>query len=180
MGAGTISVVNAGSKDRYFVSTDPEKLDRDLVHRFLSERSHWARGIPEEVVDRAIDNSLCFGAYLPPYEGAHGGRGEEQVGFARVVTDQATFAYLDDFFVLDEHRGRGLAGRLLEAVLDHPEVRGLKSVWLLAGTPEARRVFERAGFGTPEPDRLQRWMTLPGDSRGFYLGEDAPARGGGR
>lgn len=146
-------------RDAYRVSTDPAKIDRELVHRFLSEESAWARGVPRRVVDRTIDYSLCFGIY----------RGEEQVGFARVITDRATFAYVDDVFVAAAHRRSGLAGRLVDAVLAHPELGGVKSWWLLADSEAAREFFERAGFRTPEPKRLSRWMTLPGGGRGFYL-----------
>lgn len=117
------------------------------------------RGAPRRVVDRAIDHSLCFGLYL----------GEEQVGFARVITDCATFAYVDDVFVVAAHRRGGLAGRLVDAMLSHPELESVKSWWLLAGSEAARRFFERAGFRAPEPERLRRWMTLPGGGRGFYV-----------
>ncbi|MDP9479804.1 MAG: GNAT family N-acetyltransferase [Actinomycetota bacterium] len=148
--------------DAYDVSTDPTRIDRALVHRFLSEESAWARGVPREVSNRAIDNSLCFGLY----------RGGEQVGFARVITDRATFAYVDDVFVVGPHRGKGLASRLVGAILSHPELRGVKSWWLLTGSGAARSLFERAGFRTPERERLERWMTLPGGGRGFYLRRD--------
>ncbi len=118
----------------YTVSTDRARLDVDLIHRFLSEESYWAPGIPRDVVERALDNSICFGAY----------RGEEQVAFAPVVTDRATFAYLADVFVLEEHRGRGLSGWLMEAVLSHPELQGLRR-WMLA-TADAHGLYERYGF----------------------------------
>ncbi len=152
--------------DGYVISTDPARIDRALVNRFLSEESAWARVIPREVVDRAIDNSLCFGVY----------QGEEQVAFARVVSDRATFAYVEDVFVVEDHRRKGLAAWLAEAILEHPELEGIKSWWLLAGSGGARRLFERIGFVTPEPERLDRWMTLPDGGRGFYLHE----RRGGR
>lgn len=154
-----MSGMQTQARDGYEVSTDPARVDRGLVHRFLSEESAWARGIPREVVDRAIDNSLCFGVYWDA----------KQVAFARVVTDYATFAYLDDVFVVEDHRRKGLAPQLIETVLGHPALEGIKSWWLLAGSEGARKLFERAGFSTPEPERLGRWMTLPGNSRGFYL-----------
>src|ERR1051325_12116354 len=102
-------------ENEVLISDDPARLDRPLIHRFLSERSYWAQGVPRDVVDRALDHSLCFGVY----------RGGLQAGFARVVTDFATFAWLADVFVLDEHRGRGLSKRLVAAVIAHPRLRGL-------------------------------------------------------
>lgn len=98
------------------ISTDPNRLDVDLIHRWLSEESYWAGGVSREIVARAIDNSLCFGVYL---EG-------QQVGLARVVTDRATFAWLDDVFILDSYRGRGYGKALIAAVVAHPELRGLR------------------------------------------------------
>src|SRR5688572_24815122 len=102
------------------ISTDKSLLDRELVHRFLSEESYWCPGVSREVVEKSIENSLCFGLY----------DGEEQVGFARVVTDAATFAYLGDVFVLSPYRGRGLGRRLLEAVMAHPDVQGVRRFML--------------------------------------------------
>jgi GNAT superfamily N-acetyltransferase len=124
------------------IDTDPRRLDRGVIHGFLCE-SYWAAGIPRDVVERSIENSLCFGVY-------ENGR---QVGFARLVTDRATFAYLADVFVLESHRGRGLAKHLMAAILAHPEVRGLRR-WLLA-TRDAHGLY--AGFGfraLPRPDRF--------------------------
>jgi GNAT superfamily N-acetyltransferase len=103
------------------------------VHGFLT-RSYWARGVPPDVVQRSIENSLVFGVY----------GGDEQVGFARVVTDRATFAYLADVFVLEGHRGRGLGKWLMEVVLAHPELQGLRR-WMLA-TADAHGLYRRYGF----------------------------------
>ena len=114
------------------VSTDPGRLDLDLIHGFLSQ-TYWARGIPRELVERALRNSICFGLY----------EGERQVGFARVVTDEATFAYLADVFVVESHRGRGLAKILIAAVVADPRLQGLRR-WMLA-TRDAHRLY--AGFG---------------------------------
>jgi GNAT superfamily N-acetyltransferase len=128
----------------YEISTDIERLDRALIHRFLHDDSYWARGIPREVMDRAIDNSLCFGLY------DDGGR---QVGFARAVTDRAAIAYLADVFVLEEHRGSGLGKRLIEAVMAHPDLQGLRRFFL--GTADAHALYERYGFRPPaEPGRM--------------------------
>lgn len=98
------------------VCDDKALLDLEMIHRFLSEESTWALGIPFEVVQRSIDNSICFGAY----------EGSRQVGFARVVTDRATFAYLADVFTVISHRGRGISRLLVEAVLAHPDLQNLR------------------------------------------------------
>jgi GNAT superfamily N-acetyltransferase len=113
-----------------------------LIHEFLSARSYWAAGQPLEVVRYSLENSLCFGLYEQ----------QRQVGFARVVTDRATFAWLADVFVLEEYRGRGLAKWLLACVMGHPALRGLGRV--LLGTRDAHGLYQRYGF-TPlaYPDR---------------------------
>jgi GNAT superfamily N-acetyltransferase len=118
----------------YEISSDPARLDIDLIHRFLSEESYWAKGRDRAIVERSIANSIPFGLYLD-------GR---QVGFARVVTDRATFAWLADVFVLPEHRGRGIGKRLVETVLTHPELQGMKR-WLL-GTADAHELYRRFGL----------------------------------
>jgi GNAT superfamily N-acetyltransferase len=121
----------------------------ELVWRFLSEESYWAFGIPRELVVRSIANSMVFGAYLP-------GRGEpkeRQIGFARVVTDQATFAYLADVFVLKPYRGQGIAKQLLIAIQAHPDLQGLRR-WMLA-TADAHALYEQFGFASPsKPQNL--------------------------
>ena len=120
-------------RDGYLISTDASMLDLEVVHGYLS-RSYWAAGVPEDVVRRSIENSLCFGVY----------RGEEQAGFARVVTDRATFAYLADVFVLEEHRGRGIGKWLVEVILSHPDLQGLRR-WMLA-TRDAHDLYRRYAF----------------------------------
>ena len=127
-------------REGYLVSTDPGRLNLGVIHSFL-KGSYWARGMPLEVVGRSVENSLCFGLY----------RGEEQVGFARVVTDRATFAYLADVFVLEGYRGRGLGKWLMEVVLSHPDLRDLRR-WMLA-TADAHGLYRGYGFrelGSPE------------------------------
>jgi GNAT superfamily N-acetyltransferase len=126
------------------ISTDRSRLDRALVHGFLCEESYWASGRAREVVERSIETSLCFGLY----------RGERQVGFARVVTDHCTFAWLADVFVIREEGGRGLGKRLIEAVLAHPELQDVPR-WLL-GTADAHSFYERYGFRSVAE---QRFMT---------------------
>ncbi len=129
----------------FTISTDRQRLDRETIHDFL-RNSYWAKGIPREVLDRSIDNALCFGIY----------ERERLVGFARVITDSATFAYLSDVFVLASHRGRGLSKWLLEVVMGHPDLQGLRR-WTLA-TRDAHGLYERFGFQrTARPDR---WMEI--------------------
>jgi GNAT superfamily N-acetyltransferase len=137
----------------YLVNSEPAWLDLELIHRFLSEHSYWARGIPRDVVARSIANSLCFGVYAFAKGAPDPAR--RQVGFARVATDRATFAYLADVFVLPEHRGRGLSKRLMEAVLAHPDLQGLRR-WMLA-TADAHELYRRYGFtALSQPDRFMQ------------------------
>ncbi len=117
----------------YLISTDEQRLDLDVVHGYLS-RSYWAAGIPREVVERSIRGSLCFGLY----------EGERQVGFARVITDEATFAYLGDVFVLEEHRGRGLGKWLVEVIASEPAFQGLRR--FLLATRDAHGLYAKLGF----------------------------------
>lgn len=122
-----------GSMPPYEVSTDPARLDVAAIHAFLTA-SYWSPGIPRATVERAIANSVCVGAYLDG----------QQVGFARMVTDQATFAYLADVYVLDDHRGRGLSTRMLESLMQRPELQGLRRMLLV--TRDAHGLYERFGF----------------------------------
>ena len=124
------------------VDDDPAKLDMDMIHGFLA-RTYWSPDIPRAVLERALANSLCFGVY-------EDGR---QVGFARVVTDRATFAYLADVFVLESHRRRGLSKRLVAEILGHPSLQGLRR-WLLV-TRDAQGLYGQFGF-TPlrSPERF--------------------------
>jgi GNAT superfamily N-acetyltransferase len=130
------------TRDGYTISDDRERVDREAVHRYLAQESYWAAGIEREVLDRALDGSLCFGLYAPD-----GG----PAGFARVVTDRATYGYLADVFVLAEHRGRGLGAWLVEVAVGHPELATLRR-WVLF-TADAHELYVRFGFGpaaTPE------------------------------
>src|SRR5207244_2874921 len=101
--------------EKYEISTDAARFDLDLIHNFLRS-SYWAHNIPREIVEKCIRNSLCFGAFAD-------GR---QVGFARAITDRATFAYLADIFIIPEYRGLGISKLMLRAILDHPDLRGLR------------------------------------------------------
>lgn len=117
----------------YLVSTDPSRLDLTAVYAYLS-RSYWSPGIPLDTVARALHGSLCFGLY----------QGEHQVGLARIITDSATFAYLCDVYVLEEHRGQGLAKWLMEVVLAHPALQGLRRFSLV--TRDGHELYQRFGF----------------------------------
>jgi GNAT superfamily N-acetyltransferase len=124
----------------YQIDTDPSRLDIALIHHFLANCSHWACGVPLDLLRRAIAHSLSFGLYC---DGA-------QIGFARVVTDQATFAYLADVFVVAEERNAGLGQWLVEAILAYPALEGLRR-WLLV-TKDARSLYLRCGFAELRPD----------------------------
>jgi GNAT superfamily N-acetyltransferase len=129
-------------RGQFLVTTDPARLDIDFIHGYLV-RSYWAEGIPRETVERSIANALCFGVY----------DGDQQVGFARVITDHATYAYLADVFVIESHRGRGLSKFLIECIVHHPELQGLRR-WTL-GTRDAHELYAKYGFKPlASPDRF--------------------------
>jgi GNAT superfamily N-acetyltransferase len=128
--------------DGYEISTDPARLDRDAIHAFL-RTAYWSPDVERDVVERSIDGSLPFGLYAPDGELA---------GFARAVTDGASFAWIADVFVLEPHRGRGLGVWLVENVLAHPEVRDVRRVML--GTADAHGLYERFGFRPPVEGRM--------------------------
>ena len=134
------------NEDEYEISTDKKRLDLVVIHDFLANESYWAKGIPLEVMKKSIDNSLCFGVY----------RQGRQVGFARVVTDYATTAYVGDVFILEAFRGRGLGKRLIKTIVNHPELEGLR-LWFL-GTKDAHELYRKFGFKrvaeTPIMERL--------------------------
>jgi len=128
----------------YLITTDRSRLNVESIHDFLSNTSYWPVGRSLEVVQRSIDNSLPFGIYLE----------RKQVGFARIVTDYATFAWIADAFILPEHRGRGLAKWLMEVVVAHPRLQGFRR-WVLS-TKDAHGLYERFGFR--KLNRPERWM----------------------
>jgi GNAT superfamily N-acetyltransferase len=136
-------------RDGYTISDDPERLDRDAIHRFLAT-AYWSPGIPRDVVERSIGGSLPFGLYAPD------GR---QVGFARAITDRATFCWIGDVFVLPGERGHGLGLWLMETVVAHPALQGLRR-WLLA-TRDAHELYRKIGFG--ELEEPGRFMVRSGD-----------------
>lgn len=132
-------------RGRFTISTDRARLDRARIREFLST-SYWAPGIPREVVDRSIEGSLCFGVY----------DGAAQVGFARVITDAATFAYVADVFVLESHRGQGLGLWLMETIRAHPSLQGLRR-WSLV-TRDAHALYRQVGF--TDVANPARWMEI--------------------
>ena len=125
----------------YTISTDKSRLDVDMIHRYLSEEAYWSRNIPRDLVERSIENSICFGAY----------DGQKQVGFARIVSDCATIGYIGDVFVLPSHRGRGISKQIMNAIREHPDLQRLRR-WHLV-TTDAHGLYEQFGFqkiGKPE------------------------------
>ena len=130
----------------YSISTDKSMLNLDVIHQYLAHESYWAKGLSMETLKRSVDNSMCFGIY---YE-------NNTCGFARVVTDKATFAYICDVFVLDAYRGRGLSKWLIQNIKEHEELSGLRR-WSLA-TVDAHGLYSQFGF---EPiTHAERWMAI--------------------
>jgi len=121
------------ASNQYQISTDRSRLDVTLIHDFLRS-SYWAQGIPRVVVERSIERSLCFGAFLD----------RQQVGFARVISDFAVIAYLADVFVVPEHRGRGISKLLMRAIVEHPDLQGLRRFMLV--TRDAHGLYTQFGF----------------------------------
>jgi GNAT superfamily N-acetyltransferase len=144
------------TKDEYEIDDDPERVDLDVVQGFLSG-SYWAEGVPRDVVERSVANSLNLGLY---YEGG-------QVGLTRAVTDRATFVWVADVFVLPEHRGRGLAHWMIETLLAHPDLAGMRRFML--ATSDAHQVYADCGF-TPLA-APGRFMEIHRSSRELYLTE---------
>jgi len=131
------------SQSGYLITDDRTRLDRPAIHRYLSTESYWAKGVSRETVDRSLDNSICLGVYSPV---------GEQVGLARIITDCATFAYLCDVFILENHRGQGLGKTLIQAVLSHPAIQTVRRMTL--ATHDAHGLY--AGFGfkpVAEPEK---------------------------
>ncbi|HRH40734.1 MAG TPA: GNAT family N-acetyltransferase [Pyrinomonadaceae bacterium] len=134
-------------RDKFEISTEKSRLQIDVIQRFLSEESYWAQNRTFEQTRTAIENSVCFGVY----------DADKQIGFARVISDFATFAYIGDVFVLSEYRGQGISKWLMETMLGHPDLQGLRR-WILA-TKDAHGLYSQYGFhGLKFPER---WMELP-------------------
>jgi len=137
------------TKNGFVISTDKLKLDVGTIHRYLCEESYWAKNIPKEVVEKSIAGSVCFGMYCR----------EEQIGFARVITDLATFGYLADVFIVEKFRGQGLSKWLMETILIHPGLQDFRR-WMLA-TKDAHGLYEKFGFKALEnPGRFMRYSTF--------------------
>ena len=136
-------------RDEFTISTDRAHLDLDVIWRYLHDESYWAAGIPRDLVERSVERSLNFGLFAG--EAGHGGT---QIGFSRVVTDHATFAWLCDVFVLPAYRGRGLATWLIETVTRHPDLQPQRTV--LLATRDAHALYERFGWRPVESGRLMR------------------------
>jgi GNAT superfamily N-acetyltransferase len=135
-------------KDGYLISTDRSKLDIVMIHQYLSQESYWAKNIPISVVQRSIEHSICFGLYYQ----------EQQIGFARVISDTATFAYLADVFILPAFRGNGLSKWMMTTIHAEPQLQGLRR-WLL-GTKDAHGLYLQFGW-KPIPEELaSRFMQL--------------------
>ncbi|MBD3670465.1 MAG: GNAT family N-acetyltransferase [Gammaproteobacteria bacterium] len=120
-------------RDSYRISDSRQELDLEMIHGFLCE-SYWAKGIPRTILEKSIDNSLCVGLY----------QHNKQIGFARLITDRATFAYLADVFILPKHRGQGLGKWFIRTILEHPDLQGLRRV--LLATKNAHGLYEQNGF----------------------------------
>jgi GNAT superfamily N-acetyltransferase len=141
----------------FSLTADRARIDVDAVHAFLS-RCFWAEGISKELVAKSIQHSLCFGVF----------DGHAQVGFARVVTDYSTYAYLCDVYVLDAYRGRGLGKWMMEFVMGHPDLQGLRRFQLV--TRDAHGLYTRFGFRPPDHPERQMEIFRPG----LYSGHPSP------
>jgi GNAT superfamily N-acetyltransferase len=139
--------MNEWRRSEFLISTDRARLDVGVIHDYLSNKSYWAKGRSVETVRRSIENSLAFGLY----------KGDEQIGFARVITDYATFAWLADVFVLEQFRGQGLGKWMVDCVISHPQLQGFRR-WVLA-TKDAHELYRPFGFA--ELSRPERWMERP-------------------
>jgi GNAT superfamily N-acetyltransferase len=139
-----LDVTSEWRRDDYLITTNKLRLNIDFIHGFLANTSYWAKGRSREQVERSIDNSLNFGVF----------KGDQQIGFARVVTDYSTFAWLADVFIIDDHRSRGVGIWLIEVVTSHPRLQGFRR-WLLA-TRDAHELYRRFGF--KELNEPKRWM----------------------
>lgn len=133
------------TKDGFSISMEKEKMDIDVIHSFLN-RTYWAEGISKEIIRRSIENSMCFGVF----------ENDKQVGFARMITDKATFAYLADVFIVEEYQGRGLSKLLMESIMSHPDLQGLRRMVL--ATKDAHGLYKQFGFTSLI--NVERWMHI--------------------
>lgn len=127
----------------YLFSVDKSKLQIDVIYNYLSKESYWAQNIPMEIVKKSAEGSLCFGVYL----------NTAQIGYARMITDKATFSYLADVFILDPHKGKGLSKQLMKFIMEHPDLQGLRRMAL--ATRDAHDLYKQFGFtALSAPDRM--------------------------
>ena len=133
------------------LSDKREDVDFKFVYGFLSERSMWAAGVGRSTQKKALDNSMCISAFIAG----------KQVGFARVVTDYATYAWIDDVFVDEAAQSQGVSHHLITTILEHRDLKSVASWWLSSSNPVARSLFEKHGFEVPDPKRLGKLMALP-------------------
>lgn len=149
-------------RDQFCISTDKSKLDIDAIHEFLSTKAYWCLNIPRETLASAIANSLCFGVYYD----------DKQIGFARVITDFSTIAYLGDVYILESYRGNGLSKWLMETIRSHPNLQGLRR-WILL-TRDAHTLYSQ--FGWKEISDPSKWMEI--HDKNVYSGDtkSTPAR----
>ena len=147
-------------QNEFCISTDKSKLDINIIHNYLCDESYWAKNIPVETVERSIEGSCCFGLYVKENSIS------KQIGFARVITDFATFGYLADVFIIETYRGKGLAKWMMEMIMKHPEMQGLRG-WLLA-TKDAHALYAKFGFSLLENTgrfmRLSTFDQYPGNN----------------
>ena len=142
-----MSIYNTANNE-FVISTDKSKLDITVVHNYLCNESYWAKNITIDIVKKSIEGSLCFGLYQL----------NNQIGFARVITDHATFGYLADFFIIKDYRGKGLSKLLMKSIMSHPDLQGLRR-WMLA-TRDAHALYAQFGFiALDNPDRFM-WFSL--------------------
>ena len=142
-------MILTAEKDGFLLTTDKTKLDITSIHQYLSTEAYWCKNVSIEIVKRSIEGSMCFGIF----------HGQQQVGFARVITDTATFGYLADVFIINDYKGRGLAKWLMQCIMGHPELQGFRS-WMLA-TRDAHGLYSRFGFKPLEkPERIMRYSVF--------------------
>ena len=142
-------------KNEFVISTDKNKLDIEFIQNYLSNESYWAKNIPFETVQKSIDGSCCFGLYINKndLQATRNSPAFEQIGFARVVTDHATFGYLADVFIIEDYRGKGLSKWLMKIIMQHPGLQGLRR-WMLA-TKDAHGLYAQFGFlPLDKPERI--------------------------
>ncbi len=139
--------IDEAVKNEFIISTDKKKLDIQMIQNYLCNESYWAKNIPAVTVEKSIEGSFCFGLYVREKEKI------SQIGFARVITDRATFAYLADVFIIEKFRGKGLSKWMMKTIMDHPQLQGLRR-WLLA-TKDAHGLYAQFGFSAlDKPERM--------------------------